>query len=597
MLNQYIKNSLYAAALLGFATACEPEIERDEPVYEEARGEADFSTYVALGNSLTAGYADNALYREAQLNSYPAIIAEKIQYINPSLEFNQPLMPEGNGVGFAGGQTIGRLELTSTNPLALGPTIPSQGWETPVTGPIHNLGVPGATVGQLLFPGFGNPANGPGNFNPYYTRFATNAQASVLEQAIALQPTFFTLWIGNNDVLGYATAGGAGTSSITPPEQFSMFYSSLVNSLVTSNTGVEGALANIADITKIPFFNTIAYNQLVLTAEQAALANASYEAQINPNIDAMATEGVIRTVVTETALKSQIIPGVARAIVKQQVAASSTCNASPDPEACAEAVIQSGVMDAQIEGLRALLTEEYFKEEDERDPDYTQAYAAIDATLEASQSTIDQNVEQTIQAYNAEQLPAEQQAALGEAIDSVFTANVNQLQAAGYYPVFEEGPNEFVIEDNENPANPLGIREIREGELLLLSGQIAGLYTPTTAAQPKPDAYVLTASEITEIKDAVSAYNNVIAEVANEHTLALVDMNSFFNTVAEGYSIDGTTFTPAFITGNAFSLDGVHLTQKGYALVARRFIETINSYYNSSIPVPNTRNYPAVGLP
>jgi hypothetical protein len=30
------------------------------------------------------------------------------------------------------------------------------------------------------------------------------------------KPTFFSLWIGNNDVLGYATTGGDGTDPITP---------------------------------------------------------------------------------------------------------------------------------------------------------------------------------------------------------------------------------------------------------------------------------------------------------------------------------------------------------------------------------------------
>jgi hypothetical protein len=28
------------------------------------------------------------------------------------------------------------------------------------------------------------------------------------------KPTFFSLWIGNNDVLGYATTGGDGTDQL-----------------------------------------------------------------------------------------------------------------------------------------------------------------------------------------------------------------------------------------------------------------------------------------------------------------------------------------------------------------------------------------------
>ena len=47
--------------------------------------------------------------------------------------------------------------------------------------------------------------------NPYYARMATSATATVLGDAMAQSPTFFTLSeIGGNDVLGYATSGGVG---------------------------------------------------------------------------------------------------------------------------------------------------------------------------------------------------------------------------------------------------------------------------------------------------------------------------------------------------------------------------------------------------
>ena len=41
------------------------------------KGKADFTRYVAVGNSLTAGYSDGALYRSGQQNSYPAMLAEQ----------------------------------------------------------------------------------------------------------------------------------------------------------------------------------------------------------------------------------------------------------------------------------------------------------------------------------------------------------------------------------------------------------------------------------------------------------------------------------------------------------------------------------------
>ncbi|HYE80337.1 MAG TPA: G-D-S-L family lipolytic protein, partial [bacterium] len=59
---------------LGMLASCEPELDGG-PV--ASRGSADFTRYVAVGNSLTAGFGDNGLYREGQLNSYPNILAQQ----------------------------------------------------------------------------------------------------------------------------------------------------------------------------------------------------------------------------------------------------------------------------------------------------------------------------------------------------------------------------------------------------------------------------------------------------------------------------------------------------------------------------------------
>ena len=84
-----------AAGLLSFA-ACKTEINTPKP----SRGTADFSRYISVGNSLTAGYADGGLYRDGQLNSYPSIIAAQMQKVGGGA-FTQPLFtPEqSNGSG------------------------------------------------------------------------------------------------------------------------------------------------------------------------------------------------------------------------------------------------------------------------------------------------------------------------------------------------------------------------------------------------------------------------------------------------------------------------------------------------------------------
>ena len=82
--------SIAAAAL--FITACKPTIQGDAP----HKGNADFSNYVAIGNSLTAGYADGTLYREGQINSYPNMLATQFKLAGGG-NFKQPLLPGNFG--------------------------------------------------------------------------------------------------------------------------------------------------------------------------------------------------------------------------------------------------------------------------------------------------------------------------------------------------------------------------------------------------------------------------------------------------------------------------------------------------------------------
>lgn len=68
-------------------------------------GSADFSTFVSLGNSLTAGFADGALYSIAQENSTPNIMASKFSLVGGG-NFTQPLMNDNVGGLLAGGSPL-----------------------------------------------------------------------------------------------------------------------------------------------------------------------------------------------------------------------------------------------------------------------------------------------------------------------------------------------------------------------------------------------------------------------------------------------------------------------------------------------------------
>lgn len=596
MLNKYIKSSLYAAALLGISTACEPEIEREVSSYEQARGKADFSVYVALGNSLTAGYADGALNRTGQENSYPAIIAEKMEYITTGFAFSQPLLPEGRING-----TLVLKEIDMGPPLTPRIEAEANGLSKAViaqkvSGDFNNLGVPGAKVGDLTDPGYGNPANANDdtkNFNPYFYRFASSESATIVAEAVAQNPSFFTLWIGNNDVLGYATQGGEGT--ITGAADFEEKYRAIINQLVSNNADIEGALANIPAVSNIPYLRAVNWNRFGLDANQAAQINSAVEARIDPEIRKKVIYGVI-----EEGARRQIIAQVAPQVVYKQAYDAAYAEAknqgASDEEAAAIAEEAADNYVASEEGQTAIQNLQNNLIEN-REP--AQVHAIVEQNLQSEpvQAQIQQNYEDALAADKAGQLEqaigAEGVAAVDDNVASVTT----QFKAAGYYPTFAEGSNGFVVDE---PNSPTGIRQLNESDLVTLriSSAPASEFNPMAGDITIPGKYVLDTVEQKNVHQAIEDYNQIISEIASENTFALVDMNGFFNQVVHGGITEGgTIFTNAFITGNAFSLDGVHLTQKGYALVARQFIKTINTYYESKIPLPNTRNYPAVALP
>ena len=264
-------------ALAGLAS-CEPEFDNavgDEGFFDT--GSANLSNYVAVGNSLTAGFADGALYITGQENSYPNIMSQQFALAGGGEVFTQPLMNDNLGGLLLGGQQIANNRFVLSvdangDPLpAILEGTPTTDVTTSATGPFNNMGVPGARSFELLAPGYGSVAGVPaGTANPYYARFATSDNATVIEDAVSLNPTFFSLWIGNNDILGYATSGGTGMdqtgnpdpssyglNDITDPSAFAFVYSSLVDAL-TAN-GAEGVLFNIADVTSIPFFTTVPF--------------------------------------------------------------------------------------------------------------------------------------------------------------------------------------------------------------------------------------------------------------------------------------------------------------------------------------------------
>lgn len=434
---------------LSILFSCKPKLDAPDP----SPGSIDVTNYVAVGNSITSGYTDGALFYEGQLVSYPNLLAEQFMLIG-GRDFRQPLVQMSSvGIGAAGNGRFNLDYVTDCKGLvSLSPKSQPGDFNAfegvAHDGPFNNMGVPGAKAIHLVYPGYGNPLNGFGKYNPFFARMLDVTEygnASILAKATEQKPTFFSLFIGNNDVLGYALSGGSA-DSITPLQGppgygFEASIDVIVNALTAS--GAKGVIANIPDITNLPYFTTIPFNSLVLDANQAA----------------------------------------------------------------------------QLNGI--------------------QSYINIGLT-------------------------------------------------------FSAGAQPYIVKDQSLPAFA-NVRRMKSNELVLLSAPGDSIKCfGAGSASPLNERYVLLEAEIKKIQQAIYNYNLKLQAVAKAKGLAYVDVNAFMQKCKKGIVYNGIGVNATFVSGGAFSLDGVHLTPLGNALLANEFIKAINSNYGSSIPEIDAGKYGGV---
>ncbi len=428
-----IYNLIFIAMLLVFF-GCSLDTPSEEATVLST-GDANFASYAALGNSLTAGYQSGALTEKHQQYSYVNLIAQQAGVTT----FQQPLIGFP-GIGTYSAAGAGIIELTFLD----NPSSPGSPLLTPApyasypdfnplapyasadvmnyAAPYNNLGVPGAVLWDVMN-ATSSVNSGAGTTNntmfDVILRNPAFGNTTAFQQAKMLQATFITCWIGNNDVLGYATSGGTSPAAPTDVPTFGFLYGVMLDSLVA--TGADIVIANIPDVTTIPYFTTVPY-------------------KVDPGTG------------TEVAL--------------------------------------------------------------------------------------------------------------------VISTNSGPRQATA---------NDFILLPGSS-----------------LIGDVSGAYGPAgvpvgfDASAPMPNSVVLDSDEIAVAQAAVTNFNSTIATLASGHNIPVVDVNGIFSDIhSHGLEIGGLTFTTSFVTGGLFSLDGVHPSDLGSAIVANEFINTINENFNASIPRVN----------
>ncbi len=429
MKSTYFFKTAVALAIVGLAS-CKPSIDSPEP----SKGSADFSRYIALGNSLTAGFADGGLYLEGQQNSYPELIAAQMKLVGGGA-FSTPFFPadKPNGSGFLkltavtnGVPTI----VPETSNLAVRGQAGTLVLYTKYTGDINNYGVPGIKLVHASIANYGAANN-------YFERLLTGEYGTnpttYLDFATSKPFTFFSNWLGNNDILSYASAGATGDAP-TPKATFTAAYTAVTNKL-TAN-GAKGVVATIPNVTSTAYFNTVTLKTLL-----------------------------------------------------------AAINATPTGANVKDIYIQPGTGAVRV------------------------------ATAE-----------------------------------DLFTLPLSSANVVGK-------PNAQGIPYGLHPLNPVESK------------------------------YVLDKAEVAMVNDYTLSYNASIKAIAESKGLAVMDAYALLNEYAAGKAANGIPVSASFITGNLFSLDGIHLTQLGYAITANGFIAAINSKYGSSIPLVDVTKYKGVKLP
>ena len=540
---------IYLAVLSAVFASCEPEFENSVDANYSA-GDADFTTYVSIGNSLTAGYMDGTVYKSGQMNSYPNMLAQQFALVGGGA-FTQPsyeddvnnlggLMLEGMQIGntrLVIDASQGRPEnITGT------PTIEVSDLQTTA---YNNAGVPGAKSFHLILPGYGSLqglGQMPPTANPYFVRTATSASATVLGDAMSLNPTFFTNWIGANDVLAYATNGGAqsdgmtpavyqsgntdfttyGSNDITDPDLFESIYGLIINggshpllgniTGLTSN-GAKGVVATIPSVTSIPYFTTVKWNQLPAESTISAVPLYNFLSQV--------TAGRISALSTAAGTYNPIL-----------------------------------IVDEDLPNISSQLV-----------APFTTFITGYLMSLPNNQLTLAQ---------------AQAQAALMAPVAAQLYGKARQATANDLVVLTAGGilapPNNI----NPNVPAPFNVNGV---------------------TLPLANKWVLTANEKAKVATATTAYNNSIVSIANAKGLAVADMNAIMNQLVSGLQIEtGQIYTANYFSGVQtegqvlFSLDGVHPNARGYAVIANAFINVINAKYHANIPLKYVNDYPGIHI-
>ena len=227
---------LTAGAIIASCTGSDNDVLGPKPT----GANAIFQSYVALGNSITAGYQSTGINDSTQRRAYPVLLAQQmgVAFRYPQLAGRGCVPPVINfatqaRAGTGSGPTTCDARTSTTSDL------------------LNNVAVPGAAVIDLM------DADGTANSNALTSLFL--AGKSQVQKALQADPTFASIWMGNNDVLPAAVSGilvpFAGVSpGVTSQSAFESAYNAATDALMQGAPDLKGVLLGVVHVTNAPIF-------------------------------------------------------------------------------------------------------------------------------------------------------------------------------------------------------------------------------------------------------------------------------------------------------------------------------------------------------
>lgn len=226
-------------------------------------GTADFTTFVAAGTSISAGYQSGGIVDRHQMNSFPAIFARQVGKTvlqNGQGDFTFPSM------GADGFPPL--MAIKSFSPLIINTAgrvlgYPAANYTQPTS--FNNMGVPGSIAFD-----FGDTTRYHATADPNMFSVVARYRGTIAAQVLGKAPTFISYEYGANEVLGNATSGGI--VSLFPSASYAALLTGHMNAIHATLPNAKLAIVTVPDVASIPFCTTFKpFTRMIATGVVVAL--------------------------------------------------------------------------------------------------------------------------------------------------------------------------------------------------------------------------------------------------------------------------------------------------------------------------------------